>query len=64
MGQIIKIDGVDEELVKVKSNDPGGFYTTTRKRMKSSDVEYIEPQIEIPAGPGSEDQYFKSKKRE
>ena len=58
MGQIIKVDGVDEELVKVKSNDPGGFYTTTRKRMKSSDVEYVEPQIE------PEYKNWESKKRE
>lgn len=45
MGIIVKVDGVDRELVKVKSDNPAGYYTTLRERMGVGDVEYIEPQI-------------------
>jgi len=46
MGQIVKVDGIDRELVKVKSNDPAGYYTTLRERMGVGDVEYVE-KVEV-----------------
>lgn len=55
MGKIINWNGIEREVVRVKSDNPthNGYYTTYRDAMKPGEEEFIEnePEAITPAEP-------------